>query len=457
MNSNPADLQDVFDFIEENRDEYIAWLQLLCRQPSVAAQNRGMQETAALVMKFTEAIGANVELVPTSGFPVVYGEIYSGERRTLSFYNHYDVQPEDPLEEWDRDPFSADIADGRIWARGVADNKGNLIARLAAVHAYQQVRGKLPLNVKFIFEGEEEIGSPNLHEFVTNHPDKVQADACLWEAGYKDVNDRIQVALGVKGMLYVHLSVEAANTDMHSAYAAIVPSAAWRLVQALNTLKDQDERVLIPGFYDTVAQPDEAEKELLDSMPFDEAGFLKGLDIPAFVRGATGNEVKERLIFQPTCNICGITTGYQGPGSKTVLPAKASAKLDFRLVPDQNPDEILKLLREHLDEQGFEDVKIERGHGSMPAKTDVHDPIVKTVLGGVPRIYGHEAVVHRMTPGTGPMHTLCQSQGIPSVQVGVGHHESQNHAPNENIYVEDFVSGIKMIAHILDEFPRQAE
>lgn len=446
-------LDDVFAFIEENRDTYVAWLQELCRQPSVAAQDRGMQETAALVERFLGETGAATEQVPTSGYPVVYGHIDTGRPYTLSFYNHYDVQPEDPLDEWLSPPFGAEIRDGRIFARGVADNKGNLMARVAAVHAYRQVRGELPVNVKFLFEGEEEIGSPHLQEFVDTHPDKVRADACLWEAGYKDVNGRVQVSLGVKGMLYVHLRVRAANTDTHSAYAAVMPSAAWRLVWALATLKDQEERVLIPGFYDAVAEPDPSERALLDRMTYDEAAVLGQLDLPSFVNGVTGTELKERLIFHPTCNICGITTGYQGPGSKTVLPAQASAKLDFRLVPDQDPDEILRQLRAHLDAHGFTDVIIERGHGTRAAKTPVDDPLVTTVLEGVPAIYGHEAIVHRMTPGTGPMYTLCQSQGIPSVQVGVGHNQSHNHAPNENIYVEDYVAGIKMIAHVLDAYP----
>ncbi|MEL7233025.1 MAG: M20/M25/M40 family metallo-hydrolase, partial [Chloroflexota bacterium] len=257
-------MQDVFDVIEARKDIYLDWLRKLCQQPSVAAQDWGMSETAAMVEQMLKDIGADVKQVPTAGYPVVYGEISGKSDRTLSFYDHYDVQPPEPLDLWSSEPFAAEIRDGTLYARGVADNKGNLVARICAVDAYLRARGELPVNVKFIFEGEEEIGSPNLGDFADSHPDLIAADGCIWEAGYCDPQGRREVYLGLKGILYVDLSVEVANVDMHSAFAAIVPSGAWRLINALKLLKDEHENILIPGMYDRVIEPTESDIAALE-------------------------------------------------------------------------------------------------------------------------------------------------------------------------------------------------
>lgn len=448
-------MEKVYKCIEENQELYIHWLQTLCRQPSVAAQSRGMSETADMVCNYLrDYIGAETEQLETSGFPVVYGEINTGKERTLSFYNHYDVQPEDPLELWHSDPFGAEIRDGKIFARGVADNKGNLVARIAAVHAYQQVYGDLPINVKFIVEGEEEIGSVHLDEFKEKYPDKLEADGCIWEFGYKNPDGRLQISLGVKGMCYVELRVRGANTDLHSANASIIENPAWRLVWALQTLKNEHEEILIEGFYDRVLQPDEAEQKLLKEMVYEEEETLKRIGLDSFVLNLSGTPLKERLIFQPTCTICGIQSGYIGEGAKTVLPSEAKAKIDFRLVPNQDPEEILQLLRKHLDKHGFEDIEIVPYTKEHPAKTDLEDPLVQTVIQNVEKVYGRPPTINRMSPGTGPMYILCQELGIPAVSFGVGNDNSRNHAPNENIKIEDYIDGIKMMATTIHEFAR---
>ncbi|YCA11832.1 M20/M25/M40 family metallo-hydrolase [Bacillus sp. AK128] len=446
-------MNKIYQFIEENKDMYIEWLQELCRQPSVAAQNRGMKETADMVEKYlTTFTTAAVEQLETSGFPVVYGEINTDKKKTLSFYNHYDVQPEDPIELWHSDPFGAEIRDGKMYARGVADNKGNLMARVAAVHAYQQVYGELPINVKFIFEGEEEIGSVHLEEFTERYPEKLKADGCIWEFGYKNPDGRLQVSLGVKGMCYVELRVKGANIDLHSANASVIENPAWRLIWALNTLKNEKEEILIEGFYDKVLKPDQQEVKVLEDMVYQEEETLKKLELESFVLNLSGTPLKERLIFQPTCTICGIESGYTGQGSKTVLPSTAKVKIDFRLVPNQEPEEIKALLRKHLDHHGFEDIEIIDLSGEYPAKTDLDDPLVKTVVENVERVYGRPPTINRLSPGTGPMYILCQKLGIPAVSVGVGNDQSQNHAPNENINIQDFIDGIKMMATIIHEF-----
>ncbi len=287
------------------------------------------------------------------------------------FYNHYDVQPPEPLELWDSPPFAAEIRDGHLYARGVADNKGNLVARLAAVEAWLAVRGELPLNVVFVAEGEEEIGSPNLGPFAEENIPKLRPDGCIWEAGYKDTKDRLEITLGAKGILAVDLRVRTLGRDLHSANAAVFRSPAWRLIWALDSLKGPDERILIPGFYDDVRPPDDRDRALLAAWDFDEAGQLAEFGADQYVLGLSGEALKEKYLFQPTCNVCGFHTGYGGPGVKTVLPAEALAKLDFRLVPDQDPWDILEKLRAHLDVGRF---LRRRDRGRRPRVPGPHRP-----------------------------------------------------------------------------------
>lgn len=445
-------MQDVYDYIDRHADEYVERLRALCRQPSIAAQNKGMIETADMVTGLLGRISSDVRLLPTAGFPVVYGAIPGRSSKTLSFYDHYDVQPPEPLELWDSEPFAAEVRDGRIWARGVADNKGNLVARACAVEAYQQVRGELPLNVKFIVEGEEEIGSPNLPAFAEAHAGLLAADGCIWEAGYKDTQGRPEIYLGVKGILYVELRAAGANIDLHSSWATVVPNPIWRLIWALNSLKDREEQILIPGFYDAVREPTAEEIEALERMGFDEEGQRRQLGLDRFLGGLTGTPLLVKHIFQPTCNVCGISGGYEGPGSKTVLPDRAMLKIDFRLVPDQDPHQVYEQLRQHLDAQGFRDIEIEVLGPEYPARTPMDDPLVEVVVDTARRVYGVEPVVYPLTPGTGPMYDLCQKFGVPAVSTGVGNAESNNHAPNENVVITDFVQGIKHIALIMESF-----
>ncbi|WP_036182886.1 M20/M25/M40 family metallo-hydrolase [Ureibacillus manganicus] len=444
------------EIIYENRDLYKQWLIDFCAVPSVAAQNRGMEDSKKFLQNlFDTYINEKVEFIETSGYPVAYSHIEADSPYTISFYNHYDVQPEDPIELWNTPPFEATEIDGKIYARGIADNKGNLIARLAAVHAMKQQNPNLPINVKFIFEGEEEIGSINLAEFAENHADKIQSDGNVWEFGYRDVDDRLQVSLGVKGMLYVELSAEGANTDLHSANATIIESPAWKLLFALTSLKDQNDKILIPGFYDDVIEPTSEEIESLSRYLFDEEANKEQLGISKFVNDLTGLDLKRKHLFEPTCNICGINSGYTGEGSKTVLPNHAFAKIDFRLVPGQDPNRILKLLREHLDNQGFQDIKIKDMSGVQAARTHPTEAIVEAVIETVTASEEMAPNIVPNTPGTGPMYDLCQRYGIPSVSFGVGHYASRNHAPNENIRVQDFYKHIEQVADLIVRFEQK--
>jgi acetylornithine deacetylase/succinyl-diaminopimelate desuccinylase-like protein len=451
--ADTTNLNDVYAHIDAHADEYISALQLLLRQPSVAAQGVGMAETAGIVEEMLTGLGATPRQIDTrGGFPVVYAELPGQADRWLSFYNHYDVQPADPLDEWDSDPWAAEIRDGRIWARGVADNKGNIAARIAAIDAWQKVRGPLPLNVKFIVEGEEEIGSPHLQNFAEDHPDLCRADACIWEFGGRDIDGRPQIHLGLKGICYVELRAKGARTDWHSASATSVPNPAWRLVWALATLKDQDDKILIPGFYDKVVAPTQAELQALANLPDTEQERLADLGIDRFINGLTGQELNLKDYFQPTCTISGLLSGYTAKGQKTVLPCRAMAKIDMRLVADQNPHEIYDLLRKHLDDNGFTDIESELIAAGYPARTSLEAPIAKVVAETYEELYGHAPAIYPTSAGSGPWYQLCDQFGIDACTAGVGHGRSQAHAPNENIYVDDFILGIKHIAAIMDRF-----
>ncbi|HEY6103204.1 MAG TPA: M20/M25/M40 family metallo-hydrolase [bacterium] len=446
-------MQDVFAYIDQHRDRFIERLQWLCRQPSIAAQNVGIQETAEMVAQLMREVGVAPQLFATDGAPVVYGVVGVGPR-TLLIYNHYDVQPPEPLELWESPPFAADVRDDKLYARGAADNKGNLVARLSAVEAWLRVRGALPLAVRFVVEGEEEVSSAHLHQFVREHRDLIQADGCLWEAGGKDIQENPGLYMGAKGILYVELEARGANRDLHSSQATMVPNPAWRLVWALSTLKDRNERVLIDGFYDDVVEPTAEEIEHLRRIAAQRDDDLRrrDLDLESFLLGLTGIQLIKRNLFQPTCTICGIGSGYTGQGSKTVLPSRAIAKLDFRLVPNQRPEDILHKLETHLNQHGFADLEVRQLGAEHPARTPVDSLLSRVIQETTKEIYGRDPIVSPLMAATGPMYELTAQFGIATVGTGAGYAHSNGHAPNENIRLDDFFQHMKHVVLILQRF-----
>ncbi len=448
-------LQDVYQYIEEHKDEYIASLQRMLRQPSIAAQGVGMSEMAGMVEQDLADLGFAPKQVDTrGGYPVVYGEKKGATDKTLSFYDHYDVQPADPLDEWTSEPWSGEIRDGRIYARGVSDNKGNIAARFAAIDAWEKVKGELPLNVKFIIEGEEEVGSMHLQNFIDDNKDLCQADACIWEFGGRDIDGKPQIHLGLKGICYVELRAKGARTDWHSSVATSVPNPAWRLVWALATLKGPDDKVLIPGFYDKVVPPTDAEMEAMRNLPNIERERLEDLEIDGFINGLSGIDLTLKDLFEPTCTISGLLSGYTEKGQKTVLPSRAMAKIDMRLVADQNPHEIYDLLRKHLDDNGFTDIESELIGAGYPARTSLEAPIAKVVAETFEEVYGDSPNVYPTSPGSGPWYQLCDALGIDACTAGVGHGKSQAHAPDENIFVDDYILAIKHIVAIMERYAK---
>jgi acetylornithine deacetylase/succinyl-diaminopimelate desuccinylase-like protein len=448
-------MRDVFDHIERHAQEYVEELARLVRQPSIAAQGVGLEDCARLVAVMLQEAGARIRVLRLPGAaPLVYGEFPGRSPKTLLVYEHYDVQPPEPLEEWESDPFEPEVREGRIYGRGVADTKGNLVARLCAVRAFRQVRGELPVTVKFLVEGEEEIGSPNLHRYAEAYPDLFRADGCLWESGGKDHQDVPNLYLGVKGICYVELVARGANRDLHSSMATIVPNPAWRLVWALHTLKDETEKVLIEGFYDDVEEPGPQEVEWLRRIASgrDDAALLQDLGLDRFLLGLSGVELLKRHLYQPTCTICGLVAGYLGEGSKTVLPRVARAKLDFRLVPRQRAQDVLEKLRAHLARHGFGDVEVVPMGLEDPARTPPDSEIVRVVAEAAREVYGRDPVVYPMMAATGPMDVVCARFGTPAVGTGVGYPGTNVHAPNENIRLRDYVDGIKHVALVLERF-----
>ncbi|MDM8528822.1 M20/M25/M40 family metallo-hydrolase [Anaerolineales bacterium HSG24] len=448
-------MQPFLDYINQHQDQFIDELKPFCAQPSISTTGEGLADMAEIVRQKMLDLGATVHtFIPGVGAPpIVYATLGDGPK-TLLIYNHYDVQPADSIELWDSPPFEPTIRDGKIYGRGVADNKGHLIGRIQAIRTWQETMGKLPCRINWFIEGEEEMGSTHLESFCLDHPELLQADGCVWEMGSTNDAGEAMIHLGAKGMLYVELSIRSLSGDQHSSRATIAPSAAWRLIWALNTLKAPDETILIEGFYDHVVPPSETDLAMLKTIPFDMNGYAKRLGADKLVGGvSSGLEAITRHVFQPTCTICGIESGYTGPGLKTVTPATAKAKVDFRLVPDLKPKLVVRLLRQHLDKHGFDDVNIEVLGGEHTGKSDPDCDLVKDTIKSVQQVYGVETpAVYPMMPASGPVWAVATSHGTPLVGFGAGYPGIQIHAPNENLRLSDYFQAIRMIGQFLANF-----
>jgi acetylornithine deacetylase/succinyl-diaminopimelate desuccinylase-like protein len=443
-------------YVDTHAQAILDRLATFCRIPSVSAENGpAMGQAADFVVDLCRTVGIHTELSPQpAGPPIIVGKAGAGEK-CLMIYNHYDVQPPDPLDEWRSPPFDPQIRDGKMFARGVADNKGDVIARLTAIQAYQQTIGPLPVRLLYVIEGEEEVGSMHLFKFSRRHEGLLRtADGCLWEYGYKNTDGQAVINLGVKGILSVELWVRTAGSDAHSSNGGIYPNAAWRLVEALATLRSPDGRVLVDGFMEIVQPPSASVVDLVDRLPFDEAKIMhvQGLK-NGFLAGLTGPALLRRLYLEPTCTINGIVSGYTGEGAKTVIPAEAMAKLDFRLVPDLTPEVAKKLVVEHLARRGFHDIEvIDSEDGLLPWRTDPDAAITRAIQAALAEVTARPAVVNPSPSGSGPMYELCGLHGIPVAATGAAWYDSRIHAPNENIRVADFLENIKVIGRLLKRF-----
>ncbi|HEX2057017.1 MAG TPA: M20/M25/M40 family metallo-hydrolase [Actinomycetota bacterium] len=433
------------DYVHEHSARYLGWLEQACSIPSLAEQPDELDRMASWVEERFVELGGEVERLAYQGAPdALLCNLGSGERSVL-IYDHYDVQPVDPIELWDSKPFAPEVRGGVFYARGAADNKGDLVARLAGLEVYRAVHGELPVHVKFLVEGEEETGSKSFQSIVTRYGDKLRADGCIWEGNGIDHVGRPEFVFGAKGLAYVELVYRGLAEDQHSSLAVVAPSPVWHLVEALATLRSPDGKVLIDGFYDDVVPPTEEDEAILRALPFEEEAERERLGIDSFVGDDTGIDLVRRYYFEPTCNIAGIVAGFTVPGaSKTVLPKEAMAKLDMRLVPDQDPDDVVAKLRRHLDERGFDDIEINRFSNEHPVRSPSDSLIARAALAGARDVFHREPAVSPMMIGTGPMYPVAGILGIPTVSpAGVCRPDSNIHAPNENVRVDDFLRTIE--------------
>lgn len=437
--------------VMKNQQAALHELAEFCAQPSVSAQNLGIDQMVLLVKAALEKRGFLVQIIPTRNHPAVIAERRGRSSKTVLFYNHYDVQPPDPLDKWISDPFQLAIREEKCFARGVMDDKGHLACRLAAVDAVLDAFGELPCTVKFLIEGEEEISSPNLATVISDHKDALAADLCLWEFGEVDDAGTPMEYLGFRGNLDVELSVQTAQMDAHSGiWGTLLPNAAWRLTWALSRLKEADEHILIPGFYEHVLEPSAQDLEMMSHLPVvaEKDWSVMGASKPILPYSKAA-EYYRNALFTPSCTICGLTAGYQGEGQKTIIPAAASAKVDFRLVPDQTPEEILEKLCRYLRDEGFADIGVKLLGCNYPVRTPVDHPLVQMVVESAREVYGQPQQVYPMSGGSGPAYLFVKELKVPVVTVGVGYMGSNIHAPNENIRLSDFINGIRHTARII--------
>ncbi len=423
------------------QEKYLQPLFELLQIDTTSAKGKGA-EGAKWLKDFMESNGIKAELVNWPGAnPYVIGEIDNKADKTLVVYNHYDVQPAEPLDKWTvKDPFKPEIREGKIIARGVADDKGTLMARLLKIIEMQK-EGKLKINVKFVYEGEEEIGSPHAFDFLSKYRDRLKGDWLLWEGAGRAPDGSPEIVLGVKGLLYVELRARTAK-DLHSMYSPIADNPMWRLVYFLSSLRSPDGLVKLKGFYDRVRWLSKEELEYLN------------LD-PKYLSEAISQKVEDklamiRLVEMPSMNIDGALTGYTGEGSKTVIPSYAFVKVDFRLVPDQDPEEVYRALVEEAQKYGIEVVKL----GSVkPFRTSIRSKIAQALIRSAERVYGRKPVVMPNSPGTGPMESFSRALGITEIADGAGAvtYSSNIHSFDENVTVEDYLLAMKWTEEMIRE------
>lgn len=449
-------MHETLKYVDKNLESSIEDLKEICAIPSVSAQNGGIEESVDKIAKIMESSGVESRILRLEDAnPLIYGEyIPESYDKTIIFYNHYDVQPADPLELWDSPPFEPSIRDGKLFARGVADNKGNIIARIKAVESILKTKDDLPVAVKFIFEGEEEIGGVSLPKYVDEYKELFKADMGVWESGDRHENGSPHIKLGYKGIAYYDVSVKGPDKDVHSGRAGLIKNPIWRLMEFLSSLRDKNGRILIEGFYDDMGEIEEEDMELLKNIPFDDKLILDKYNLNEFEGEVSGLDALKSLYLKPTCNIDGIHSGYEGASSKTIVPSVASAKMDFRFLPGQKPENLLKNLNNHIEKYGFHDIDVNYHYGYESAKISASSVETEIIKRATTKTYAEEPLIYPLSIGSSPIYNFINKLGIPSVSVGVEYWGSLVHSPNENIRLEDFRLGIKNIINIIDELSK---
>ncbi len=448
------DLSDVFAYIEERRDEYVQRLIDYVSRPSISAQGIGIAETAEFLAQLLDGLGMQPRILPTSGWPMVLGQRSEvPDKPTLLLYGHYDVQPPEPLEEWITPPFEPAIRDGRIYGRGVGDNKGQHLAQILAIEALLACRGSLPCNVKLLLEGEEEIGSPRMPEFVAAHRDDLAADLVITADGGIDPSGRPTIVFGVRGVLSFELRARGANQDLHSGrFGGVAPNPIWTLVHLLATMKNPQGEITIDGFYDKVRPITAAERAAMAELPIDAAALMRELDL-GHLDAPAERSIAERLMAWPTLTINGFLGGYTGNGSKTVLPHQASVKCDIRMVEDQTADEIFAKVQAHVQKHAPE-VELIRQGSMDPSRTALESRFAEPIRQAVIQAQGEAPLLVPSAGGSLPDYVFTRRLGIPSFVVPYANADEANHAPNENMEIERFIKGIRTGAALIAQIAK---
>jgi acetylornithine deacetylase/succinyl-diaminopimelate desuccinylase-like protein len=396
----------------------------------------------------------NARLIDTPGNPVAYGDwLHAPGAPTILFYGHYDVQPVDPLNLWQSPPFEATIRDGEIYARGAADDKGQVFMHLKAVEAHLKENGKLPVNIKFMLEGEEEVGSEHLDDFVRNHKSDLAADVVVISDSPMFARGVPSICYGLRGLVYFQIDLRGSSTDLHSgSFGGAVANPAFVLAQMIAQMKDRSGRVKIPNFYDDVKPLQEEERKAWASLPFNEKSYRKDFGIPK-VFGETGFSTLERTWARPTLEINGLLSGFTGEGAKTVLPAVAMAKISMRLVPDQDPNKIASLFEDFVKKIAPKTVelRITRMQGGKPWMTSFDNAYVQAAGRAIERGFGRSPIFTREGGSIPVVSTFQEELGLPSVLFGVGLPDENAHAPNEKLDVSNFHNGIIASAFLYEE------
>ena len=452
-------------FVEQNKDRLLAELLDFLRIPSISTlpeHKPDVERAASFVAKSLEHAGIeHVEIIPTAGNPLVYGEwLHAPGKPTVLCYGHYDVQPPDPLDEWRTPPFEPSIRDGNIYARGSADDKGQMYMHIKAVEALRAANGTLPINLKFLIEGEEEVGGASIARYVAENQAKLKADVALVSDTSMYADGLPTLCIGLRGLVYMEVEAQGPARDLHSGlYGGAAPNPIFGLIELLAKCKDSNGVIQIPGMYDDVAPPAPAEKESWKGLPFEESRFLKNEVGAASLTGETGYSVLERIWARPTFEVHGIAGGFTGAGAKTVIPAKAVAKVSFRLVPKQDPEKILKSFRSFLERNSPAGIHIElRVLSAGPAvMVDPDHPAIRTAARAFSEMFGKPTVFTRSGGSIPVVGDFANHLGIPSILMGFGLPDDGLHSPNEKYRLENYYRGIMTIAHFFEELGKESK
>ncbi|WP_099778259.1 M20/M25/M40 family metallo-hydrolase [Streptococcus suis] len=437
---------------------YFEKLKVLISKKSIFAQQIGLLDVAIYLKEMFEEAGAEVILDDSYAAPFVMAKFAATvpNAKTLIFYNHYDTVPADADQVWEKgNPFELTISDGYIYGRGVDDDKGHITARLSALKKYlARQNGHLPVNVIFIMEGAEESASVDLDKYLAKYKeDLIGADLLVWEQGHRNSLHQLEIAGGNKGIVTFDLQVTSADLDIHSSYGGVIDSASWYLLSALQSMRAADGRILVDGIYEQVQEPNERELALVEEFALatsQSVTDIYGLTFPTLVEDR--REFLKRLYFEPSITIEGLSTGYLGQGVKTIIPARASAKMEVRLVPGLEPHDVLDKIRKHLDKHGFDKIEVVFTLGEMSYRSDMSHPAIVNVIELAKKLTPEGVAVLPTSPGTGPMHTVFHALGVPIAGFGLGNANSRDHAGDENVSIADYYSHVELVEELIASY-----